>query len=727
MTDTKASSVTKGYEAETIKPTDMELAHLAKMKRKIGIVRLWPGHAAAEHESIERYRFACSQIGVELIEVDRLGNLLHGEHRRITQDDVDFVISLHFETPKAYDCFSWAALWNPVDFYVDWGFNTFADHQFSHDGYFSCSSPVIERFARQELGKRYDEVAHATVNHTLSGPVFRAQERNDRRLVYCGINWERLSNKPGRFDHLLRPLDKAGVLDIFGPEVIQGTRVWEGFDGYKREVPFDGRSLIREIAMSGAVLALSSNAHLRSEVMTSRLFEGAAAGALVMADANGFIERYFADVTVPIEITGDASKDGARIIAALEHYNNNPSEAFKLAKSLQERYIDSYMLHKQLLGVYQQYILKEAQQSAIRKSAKDKIGYIVLWLDRKQLFPKQAIASIEKQTGCKAVIRIVTVGKGSEENINLPKVADDVDLDIVYVDDAYDKPNVAGNMLLKVIDGLPKDIQLISVMTAGCDLFSDYAVRMSRAARDNDTGAVCATISRHYDPAEYAMSGTEYADYWRPRTTNQTFPRSSSHMLLKRDFLERNGGAIQMLAYDAMVTYLARFVGDMAVVDSPLTRFDLKVHERTHRLSESPYPDSNIFLDRYKGSKATEQISTDASVSVESKSNGDLDAFIARLKSSPNANISFFGRMSHRITLKKARQYARLSQWDMAERCYATIISTGGSSAKIWKQYGHSLKEQGLIGPARYSYRVAADLDPNDADTRQHLLYIQSK
>ncbi|WP_141397833.1 glycosyltransferase family protein [Novosphingobium sp. Chol11] len=727
MTHTKASSVVKSYEAESIRPTDIELAHLAKMKRKIGIIRLWPEQAAAEHESIERYRYACSLIGVDLIEVDRLGNLLNGERRPITRDDVDFVISLHFETPKAYDCFSWAALWNPVDFYVDWGFQTFTDHQFSHDGYFSCSSPVIERFARQELGSRYDEVAHATVNHTLSGPVFRAQERNDRRLVYCGINWERLSNKPGRFDHLLRPLDKAGVLDIFGPEVIQGTRVWEGFDGYKREVPFDGKSLIREIAMSGAVLALSSNAHLRSEVMTSRLFEGAAAGALVMADANGFVGRYFADVTVPIEITGEASKDGAKIIAALEHYNNSPDEAFKLAKSLQDRYIDSYMLHKQLLGVYQQYILKEAQQSAVRRSSRDKIAYVVLWPDRKQQFPKQAIASIQNQTGCEAIIRVVTVGKGSEENIILPKVAGDLDIGMVYVDDAYDKPNAAGAMLLQVIDSLPEDIQLISVMTSGCDLFSDYAVQMSRAARENDTGAVCAIILRHYDPAEYAMSGTEYADYWRPSAANQTFPPAASHMLLKRDFIERNGGAIQMMAYDTLVAYLARFVDDMAVVDSPLARFDLKIYERTRRLLESPYPNGDIFLNRYRRNKGTEQVPAGTSALVESKSNGDVDAFVARLKSSPNANISFFGRLSHRITLKKARQYARSSQWDMAERCYATIISTGGSNAKIWKQYAHSLKEQGLVGPARYSYRVAADLDPNDADTRQHLLHIQSK
>lgn len=727
MTDTKAASVTKRYEAESIKASDLELAHLAKMKRKIGIVRLWPGHAAAEHESIERYRFACSLIGVELLEVDRLGNLLHGERRRITQDDVDFVISLHYETPKAYDCFSWAALWNPVDFYVDWGFNTFADHQFSHDGYFSCSSPVIERFARQELGSRYNEVAHATVNHTLSGPIFRAEQRDDRRLVYCGINWERLSNKPGRFDHLLSPLDRAGVLDIFGPEIIQGTRVWEGFDGYKREVPFDGKSLIREISMSGAVLALSSNAHLRSEVMTSRLFEGAAAGALVMADGNGFVERYFADVTVPIEITGEASKDGAKIIAALQHYNNNPDEAFKLAKALQDRYIDSYMLHKQLLGVYQQYVLNEAKQSVIRKSARDKVGYLILWLDRKQQFPRQAIASIEKQTGCEAIIRIVTVGKGSEENINLPTVADNIDLDIVYVDDAYEKPNSAGSMLLNAVEDLPEDVQLVSIMTSGCDLFSDYAVKMSRSARDNDTGAVCAIILRHYDPAEYAMSGTEYADYWRPRATNQTFPPVSSNMLLKRDFIERNGGAIQMLPYNALVAYFARFIGDMATVDSPLARSDLKVHERTSRLSGSPYPDSDIFLDRYRREKPTEQVPAGTTALVESKFNGDLDAFVARLKSSPSANISFFGRLSHRITLRKARKYARSGQWDMAERCYATIISAGGSHAKIWKQYGHALKEQGLIGPARYSYRIAADLDPDDADTREHLRYIQGK
>lgn len=710
---------------ERIVPSTEALDFLSGTKRKIGIIRLWPGHAAAEHESIERYRYACSLINVDLVEVDRLGFMLHGERRQVTSDDVDFVISLHFETPKAYDCFSWGALWNPVDFYVDWGFGTFADHQFSHDGYFSCASRTIERFARQEMGERYHEVAHASVNHTLSGPVYRARERNDRRLVYCGINWERLSNKPGRFDHLLRPLDEAGVLDIFGPEVIQNTRVWEGFAGYKYEVPFDGQSLICEIASSGAVLALSSNAHLRSGVMTSRLFEGAAAGALVLADANSFVDRFFADVTVPIDVTGDASKDGAKIIAALNHYNNSPAEAYALASALQDRYIDSYMLHKQLLGVYREFLAKQKDRASVIQSSRSELGHVVLWLDRDQAFPAKAINSIQRQSGSRHVIRVITTGRGQNENVRLPQVDESIDLQVIYVDDAYDKPNAVGSMIMDAVEGMPAGVEYVSILTAGCDLFRDYAIEMTAAARDNPVGAICSLISRHYDPAEFAMSGTEYAEYWRPTANVQTFPQGLPHVLLRREFLNAHGGAIQMLGYDALVAYIARFVQDFAHVDSPLARFDLKVYERSGRLLANPYPNGGAFVDRYKAErKGIEQLSGSP---ADRQNSVDVDSFIARLKSSPSVSVGLLARVTHKVTLRRARKAARSQDWSLAERCYATIISTGGSSARIWKQYGHTLKEQGHIAAARYSYRIATDLDPDDADATFHLNWVQNK
>lgn len=708
-------------EPEIISPTAEALSALRTMKRKIGIIRLWPEQAAAEHESIERYRFACSLLGVEVIELDRLGFLLNGPRRRVTQDDVDFVISLHFETPKAYDCFSWGALWNPVDFYVDWGFETFVDHQFTHDGYFTCGSKPIERMARSEIGERFDEVPTANVNHTLSGPVFRASQRKDRRLVYCGINWERLNGKPGRFDHLLKPLDDADVLDVFGPAVVQNVRVWEGFKGYKREVPFDGKSLIGEIAQSGAVLALSSNAHLRSGVMTSRLFEGAAAGALVFADANSFVRRNFANETIPIDISGNPEKDAGRIAEALRYYNAHPKEAYAKAEALQQKYIGGYMLHDQLLEVYARYQEHLLRKTREIRNGQEAIGYLILWPDQQLRYPETLIRSIEQQTHGVARIRLLTIGSKPGQEAPLPTTKPGTDLQQLWFEDAFDKPNAFGAFIMDAVDGLPDDVRYISVLTMGSELFRDYAARLSDAAAASKVGAVSSMLNRHYDPVEHPFTGTEYIELWRPRSGQSRQSGSIDNMLLRRDWLVLQAGAIQMMGFNRLVEFINGNQQDMQVCDTPLVWSDLKVRERQHRLSLSPYADDSIFLQRY-GRQPSPASTTEFPVVQGAAQPDSASAFLGRIlvRRKP-AGLPIVRSLRQKWLLSRARKAARALEWPTAEHYYAELIDVDGTNGPIWKQLGHALKEQGQTEPARYCYKIAALLNPDDAEVSRHL------
>jgi hypothetical protein len=714
-------------EPEIIAPSHKALSVLGTMKRKIGMIRLWPEQAAAEHESIERYRFACSLLGVEIVELDRLGFLLKGPRRRVTQDDVDFVISLHFETPKAYDCFSWAALWNPVDFYVDWGFETFVNHQFTHDGYLICGSQPIERLARSEMGERFDQVPTANVNHTLSGPVFRATRRDDRRLVYCGINWERLSGKPGRFDHLLKPLDDADVLDVFGPTVVQNVRVWEGFKGYKREVPFDGKSLIGEIARSGAVLALSSNAHLRSGVMTSRLFEGAAAGALVFADANSFVRRHFADETIPIDITGNPEKDAGRIAEALRHYNAHPDEAYAKAEALQQKYIDGYMLHNQLLQVYvryQEHLVCKAKES---RNDNEPIGYLILWPDQTNRYPEALIRSIEQQTHGAAHIRLLTIGRKPDEEAPLPTAKPNTDLQQLWFDDAFDKPNAFGAFIMDAVDGLPDDVRYISVLTSGSELFRDYAAQLSNAAENSKVGAVCSMLNRHYDPAQHPFTGIEYIDLWRPRKGHHSQSTSIDNMLLRRDWLALRAGAVQMMGFKGLVEFIHGSLDNMTICDTPLVWSDLKIREREHRLPLSPYADESIFLKRY-GHQAPRLVTSEVQIIKANAEQDDALAFLGRFQARQKpSGLSLVRSLQQKWLLWRARKAARALDWSTAEHYYTELIDANGANHHIWKQLGHALKEQGYIEPARYSYKMAVSLHPDDVEAHQHFSALDAQ
>jgi hypothetical protein len=566
-----------------------KLKVLEGTKKKIGIIRLWPRQAAAEHESIERYRLAASLIGVEIVELDRLGFLLDGPRRQVTRADVDFVISLHFETPKAFDCFSWGAMWNPIDFYLDWGANTFLDHQFSHDGYFRCGSPQIERLCAIEMASKRSS-PFVQVNHTLSGPLYAPVERTDRRLVYSGINWERLQRKNGRFDELLRPLDSAGILDVFGPEEVQGVRVWEGFDGYQYAVPFDGQSLIAELSISGGVLALSSNAHLRSGVMSSRLFEGAAAGALVFSDENPFVRRFFSNETVPIQVTGDAKRDAREIVAKLEYFNRNPAEALQIAQALQNKYTAGYLLHEQLLNVYAAHnkSVVATEQACVATKGKGKVAFVIFWLDPSDALPNALLDDIKNQSYDDTLVVIVTQRKiaGSRRPIG---VDERENVQIRYVDDAYgDKKNAIGMFLCDVVEELPEDVKYINVSIGIERLFRDFTFRMVAAAEDKG-GAICAALVRHYDPARRELLGEEFVDYWRPRAGVAMIEPSIANFLVTRETMSEMSGALQFFNFGGIRAMFATCLPRFGVVDSPLMTTDLKHYERAVRLHEQPY------------------------------------------------------------------------------------------------------------------------------------------
>jgi hypothetical protein len=328
------------------------IAGMPCIKRTIGVIRLWPEQACAEHECVERIRTAAAMIGVQVVELDKFGHIVDSPRQRVTRDDVDFVLHLHFETAKTYDAVSVAAMWNPIQFYFDWGFNRHWSNQMSHDVYAYTGSAEVKKLVR---GSRGVVVADSMplLNHTLADPIIPPQPHDRYHAFYCGINWEKLSHRPARHDAVLRRLDRQGILDVYGPSEIRGVKLWDGYQGYKGPLPFDGRTVIGRIAESGTCLVFSSEAHMRSGIMSNRLFEAMAAGAVVIGDEHPFIPRAIGDNFVHVPSSLTAEDRARRIGDALARFNRHPEEAVAMAKASQKALISSYHLCSQLADVYE--------------------------------------------------------------------------------------------------------------------------------------------------------------------------------------------------------------------------------------------------------------------------------------------------------------------------------------------------------------------------------------
>jgi hypothetical protein len=323
-----------------------------QLRRKFAVIKLWPNLMVAEDECIARLQITARSLGLECLVVDSFARLIDPPHTQLTSEDVDFVLNLHFETPQRYDIFSFVALWNPLQFFHDWGYRSYTRNLLTHDDFLSCSSPwaddQVDRLLADDPGREPPEFK---LYHSLSEPIL-APGSGARKLFYAGINWERISNRPQRHGALLKLLDESGDLRIYGPKRFQGVNVWAGYRSYKGPIPFDGVSVVRLIHEAGVSLVLSSEAHQQSELMSNRLFESLAAGAVVICDENLFARRFFGDTVLYIDTGRGAKEAFDQVQSHLAWIRSEPAQAAEMARQAQQIFLKDFSLDHCLRRLY---------------------------------------------------------------------------------------------------------------------------------------------------------------------------------------------------------------------------------------------------------------------------------------------------------------------------------------------------------------------------------------
>lgn len=321
---------------------------------RFAVVKLWPGINTAEDENIARLKITASNLGLKCVEITPTGEIIGGGGGYIGKENCDFVIHLHFETPKAYDVYSFVALWNPVRFYHDWGYERFSGNLLSHDDFLSCESIwADDQVRRLVFGDPNYLPPEIKLFHSISSPIHAPVASAKKTIFYAGINWERLGKGRSRHQELLDRLDVSGNLSIFGPHVFQGVKVWEGYRSYKREIPFDGTSMIDEIAKCGVALVLSSDAHKESQLMSNRLFESLAAGVVIICDENPFARKQMGDSILYFDSRDPIDKQLLDIERHLNWISEHPEEARVLAVKAQKIFLDKFVLDKSIREIYE--------------------------------------------------------------------------------------------------------------------------------------------------------------------------------------------------------------------------------------------------------------------------------------------------------------------------------------------------------------------------------------
>lgn len=323
------------------------------LKGRFGVIKLWPGVSVAEDECIARIKDAAEFLGLECVPVDYNGRPIDKD-KELGFEDFDFILSLHFERPKIYPVYSYYAMWNPLQFYFDWGYEKVSLNAASHDAYLSSDgSAAVAMINRVLHGLDRSGAPVLPFYPSLSSHRSLDPTLGSMKLFYCGINWERIDlRKKSRYEDVLKILDGHNILEIYGPKLLFGVEVWEGYESYVDELPFDGTSLLSAANKAGIVLALSSTAHKESGVVSNRLWEGVAAGAYVICDQPDFGRRHFGETLAYVDSDADSATLADEILSHVEWVRKNPDAAMEKCRAAQKLFNEKYALDKTIPGIY---------------------------------------------------------------------------------------------------------------------------------------------------------------------------------------------------------------------------------------------------------------------------------------------------------------------------------------------------------------------------------------
>lgn len=374
---------------------------------RIAVALTWPQLKNAEYEVVMRLCRAAQNIGSTIIVTDNDGYPLwtsSGEEidasARVSGSDTDFAISLHFESPKLADLYTYYAVWQPVDFYRTFGYEQSMLKILSYDDALSCAAESCDAHIQNLLFESRDQSARTLpfLFHSPPKPYLRPSITSQSSLFYVGINWERVNAKRGRFHELLQLLDKQGIVDIYGPRLLFGIRPWEGFACYRGEIPFDGRSVVQAVNRSGICLALSSDPHKESGVMSNRLFEALAGGAVIVANRHPFIEKYFSDLVYVLSDTNDEDALFFELKNVVEQIRRDPDDANRRALEGQLRLDELFSLEGCLNALINQH--PERAQTPVSSSEKSlETTLIIPYSGASVAAIESAVEAIKKQRG----------------------------------------------------------------------------------------------------------------------------------------------------------------------------------------------------------------------------------------------------------------------------------------------------------------------------------------
>lgn len=160
-----------------------------------------------------------------------------------------------------------------------------------------------------------------------------------------------------KYQTLYRMLSQTGAVKFYG--VHRNEHIIS--EGYMGPIPFDGISVINVLQKHGIVLVIHSDVHNANRIPTSRIFEAAAASAVVISDQNQFVKEHFGDSVFYIDTSLSAEEIFDQIQGHLKTIHTYPELAANMAKRAHDVFMEKFEMSQQLL------LLEQMHEAVISK------------------------------------------------------------------------------------------------------------------------------------------------------------------------------------------------------------------------------------------------------------------------------------------------------------------------------------------------------------------------
>lgn len=357
---------------------------------KIAIYNCFAGEPLAESGLSRRISLAAKNLGWSALETHLASE--------INDFNPDFVLALHFFTPKLTRHPTYGCMWSPPSFFEH--VEIYLKNVFSYDGFLS-SSPAISKWLEEQLqstGKPYFIAPFYTSCHSVK---YEQPDFSQARLLYAGTNWDGF-----RFQELFHQLDLEPYMEVYGPK-----QAWHGLRrSYKGLIPIDGTSILSELRRAGAGLCLHRPEHCEAGTPSLRIFEIAASGAVAICQEHPFIRGAFGDSVLYLKSLEDIPRAAAEVSEHMQWIRSNPDSAAALSRRAHAVFSRNFTFEQLLAGVLPHHELQSAPRaSAVNPDPREEAPMIDVLIFAKKANADELCITLEGICRQGARIRVLLI------------------------------------------------------------------------------------------------------------------------------------------------------------------------------------------------------------------------------------------------------------------------------------------------------------------------------